>query len=120
MKPHRALIALVGFGALVVMLPLWSAASTSGLEPTTAFAASIVLPAAATLFTVSWVEPRLAWPVTGFFVLVGAAALAPTLNEMTSSALVYATGSPAAATVIKITVPVLLLVLIAKSAAGAR
>ncbi len=79
MIPHRILIAIVAFLGLIAVIPMWMTADLGDLSLTNQFLAGIILPAIILLYISSWVKPSLAAPIMGVFVLVGLAAIAPTL-----------------------------------------
>lgn len=111
MRSHELPIALLGFAAIVAVLPAWLHFSGSFDAPVGGhgFLAALVLPATILLYTVSWVHPAGSRLVLGGFTILACLVLAPTFWEMSGLAAGAATSNPLAETFVRLALPVVVL-----------
>lgn len=111
---------ILAFLAFVAVVPAWTYFTNdyTTLRPEDGWLASLVLPAAAALFIVSWVKPELTGLVLGGFVIAALMILAPWWFRFIDMVSGQLTQDPLAQVLLELAIPIAILLFVAT--AGAR
>lgn len=111
MRTDELPLALLGFLAIVAVVPAWVHYSGS-FDPASGghgLLASLMLPAVVLLFAVSWISPGMTRQVLGGYLVVAVLVLAPIWWHMSGLAAEAAASNPLAQVFIRLSLPVLVL-----------